>query len=200
LLFVVDGVSSVGAMPLEMDRWRVDVAFTGSQKALMAPPGAALLALGERAWRFNEQATCPRFYFDVHSIRDARDRGQNPWTPPLSVCFALRAAMRRIAAEGLDNVFARHREYGELVRWLVVEAGLELFVRDGSASNTVTAVRFPEATDSAAFMSRARNEYNTIFGGGEGQLQGKIFRIGHMGLADRKELAEAVDVAAGLIL
>ncbi len=199
LLFVVDGVSSVGAIPLDMDGWRVDVAFTASQKALMSPPGAALLAVTERAWRFNEKATCPRFYFDLRAIRDARDRGQSPWTPPLSVCFALRAAMRRIAAEGLEIVFARHREYGDIVRQRVAEAGLELFARDDSASNTVTAVRFPEATDPLAFMARAKDEYNTIFAGGEGELRGMIFRIGHMGWTDRKALTDAVDVAARLV-
>ena len=199
LLFVVDGVSSVGAIPLEMDAWRVDVAFTASQKALMAPPGAALLAVTERAWRFGREATCPRFYFDLRSISDALDRGQYPWTPPLPVCFALRAAIRRMASEGLENVFDRHREYGEFVRERVVATGLELFAKRGDASNTVTAIRFPHDADSAAFMARAQNEHNTIFGGGEGELRGRIFRIGHMGLADLKPLADAVDVAARLL-
>ena len=199
LLFVVDGVSSVGAIPLEMDARRVDVAFTASQKALMAPPGAALLAVTERAWRFSSGATCPRFYFDLRSISDALDRSQYPWTPPLPVCFALRAAMGRIAAEGLESVFDRHREYGEFVRGRVSAAGLELFARGGSASNTVTAVRFPHGADSAAFMARAQSEHNTIFGGGEGELRGRIFRIGHMGLTDLQPLADAVDVAARLL-
>ncbi len=200
LLFVVDGVSSVGAIPLEMENWGVDVAFTASQKALMAPPGAALLAVTERAWEFNKNATCPRFYFDLGTIRESRERGQSPWTPPLSVCFALLAAMQRIAAEGLENVFARHREHGDFVRRRVASAGLELFARGDAASNTVTAVRIPAGTDPAAFMSRARDECNTLFGGGEGELRGKIFRIGHMGSTDRKQLADAVDVAARLIL
>ncbi len=199
LLFVVDGVSSVGAIPLEMDAWRVDVAFTASQKALMAPPGAALLAMTERAWRFSRGATCPRFYFDIGSISDALDRGQYPWTPPLPVCFALRAAMERIAAEGLERVFDRHREYGAFVRGRLAAAGLELFARGDSASNTVTAVRFPHGADSAAFMARAESEHHTIFGGGEGELRGRIFRIGHMGLIDLQPLADAVDVAARLL-
>ena len=199
LLFVVDGVSSVGAIPLEMDAWRVDVAFTASQKALMAPPGAALLAVTERAWRFGREAACPRFYFDLSSISDALDQGQYPWTPPLPICFALRAAMERLASAGLENVFNRHRRYGEFVRERIVAAGLELFASSGSASNTVTAVRFPDGADSAAFMARAQREHDTIFGGGEGELRGRIFRIGHMGLIDLQPLADAVDVAVGLL-
>ncbi|MCY4108320.1 MAG: alanine--glyoxylate aminotransferase family protein [Chloroflexi bacterium] len=199
LLFVVDGVSSVGAIPLEMDAWRVDVAFTASQKALMAPPGAALLAVTERAWRFAREAACPRFYFDLRSISDALDQGQYPWTPPLPICFALRAAMERLASAGLASVFDRHRQYGEFVRERIVAGGLELFASRASASNTVTAVRFPDGADSAAFMARAQSEHDTIFGSGEGELRGRIFRIGHMGLIDFQPLADAVDVAARLL-
>ncbi len=199
LLFVVDGVSSVGAIPLRMDDWRVDVAYSASQKAWTAPPGAGLLAVGSRGWKFNNDASCPRFYFDLTTMRQALKQGQCPWTPPLPVCFALRASLREMREEGLDRVFSRHHEVGEFVRRRVIESGMDLFARHEVASDTVTAIRFPPTTDAGAFMTRAREDFGTVFGGGEGELRGKIFRIGHMGWTDRSALSGAVDVAAGLL-
>ena len=132
-------------------------------------------------------------------MRQALKQGQCPWTPPLPVCFALRASLWKMREEGLDRVFSRHHEVGQFVRGRVIESGMDLFARHEVASDTVTAIRFPPTTDFDVFMARARDDFGTVFGGGEGDLHGKIFRIGHMGWTDRSALSDAVDVAARLL-
>ena len=115
-LIVVDTVSSLGCIPLEMDAWGIDVAFTASQKGLMCPPGLMMLAAGPRAWEAHAQACLPRFYFDWASARRSLERGQHPVTPPVSLFFALDLALELLLAEGMEAVFARHQHLGEYVR------------------------------------------------------------------------------------
>ena len=146
-LIVVDAVSSLGCIPLEMDAWEIDVAFTASQKGLMCPPGLMMLAAGPRAWEANAQASLPRFYFDWASARRSLERGQHPVTPPVSLFYALDLALELLLAEGMEAVFARHQHLGEYVRKHVRAIGLLLLADTVHASNTVTAVRVPDGID-----------------------------------------------------
>ncbi len=193
-LILVDGVSSLGAIPLDTDGWGLDVVVTASQKGWMVPPGLAFVAVSERGWKANESAKMPRFYFDLARHRKMIHNGQTPWTPTVSVFFGLDVALERMAAEGQERIFARHARLSQLVRDGVKALGLELFAADQRfASATVTAIKCPEGIEVAALRSLLENEYDVILAGGQGKLSGKIFRIGHLGLVDEDDIRHALE-------
>lgn len=199
-LLLVDAVSSLGAIPLEMDAWGLDVVATGSQKGWMVPPGLAFVAMSERAWKANESARMPRFYFDLAKHRDSQAKGQTPFTPTMSIFFGLDIALDRMAAEGLEAIFARHARMGKLTREGVKALGLELLCQDERfASNTVTAVKCPEGIDVGALRNLMEDEYGTVLAGGQGKLSGKIFRIGHLGLCTEEDIRSSLDALAGAL-
>lgn len=192
-LLLVDAISSLGSVPLEVDGWGLDVVLTGSQKGWMVPPGLAFIAMSERAWRANESAKMPRFYFDLARHRDLLAKGQTPWTPALSIFFALDVALERMAEEGLEAIFARHARIGRLTREGVKPLGLELLARDERyASDTVTAVRCPEGVEVSALRRVLEDEHNVVLAGGQGKLAGKMFRIGHLGLVSEEDIRDTL--------
>ncbi len=193
-LLLVDAVSSLGAIPLEMDGWGLDVVVTGSQKGWMVPPGLAFVALSERAWKANESARMPRFYFDLAKARDFLQKSQTPWTPAMSVFFGLDLALEKMAAEGSESIYTRHANIGRTVREGVKALGLELLAADERyASNTVTAVRCPEGVEVSALRKMLEDDYNVVVAGGQARLAGKIFRFGHLGLVSEEDIRQALD-------
>src|SRR2546425_7360351 len=192
-LVLVDAVSSLGAIPFEADGWGLDVVVTGSQKGWMVPPGLAFVSMSERAWRAYENAKMPRFYLDLGRHRDALAKGQTPWTPAMSIFFGLDVALERMAEEGAERIFTRHASMGWMVREGVKVLGLELLCQDERyASDTVTAIKCPEGIEVSALRNAMEDEYNVIVAGGQGKLQGKIFRIGHLGLGGGEEIRETL--------
>ena len=192
-LIVVDAVSSLGCIPLEMDAWEIDVAFTASQEGLLCPPGLMMIAAGPRAWEANTQAKLPRFYFDWARARRSLERGQHPVTPPVSLFYALDLALELLLAEGLEAIFVRHRHMGDYVRKHVRAIGLHLLADLAHASNTVTAVRVPEGIDARVLLNILRERDLVVLAGGQEQLSGKIFRIGHMGSCEVRDLFTALN-------
>ncbi|MBE0415137.1 MAG: alanine--glyoxylate aminotransferase family protein [Dehalococcoidia bacterium] len=190
-LLLVDAISSLGAIDLPVDAWGCDVVITGSQKAWMAPPGLAMVSVSERAWQAHAQARMPRCYWDFARAKRFLEKGQTPWTPALSTIYALAAALELLQREGLKNIVARHARVGAKAREGVKSLGLSLFPEDSYASNTVTAVRAPEGLDVKRLLKSLREEYNTILAGGQQRLEGKIFRIGHLGYVNEDDI-EAV--------
>jgi aspartate aminotransferase-like enzyme len=184
-LMVVDGISSVGAMELRTDEWGVDVVVAGSQKALMAPPGLALISVSPKAWEAVAASRTPKFYWSFERMRKelGETEATTPFTPAISVIHALHAGVGRINTEGLQACFARHRRTARAVRAGIRALGLDILPREEDASETVTAVRLPETVDARVFLTRLRDEHGVVLGGGMGQLQGKIFRFGHLGWA-----------------
>jgi aspartate aminotransferase-like enzyme len=163
----------------------------------MVPPGLAFVCLSERAWKANESARMPRFYFDLAKARDFLQKGQTPWTPAVSVFFGLDVALEKMAREGPESVHARHASIGQMVREGVKALGLELLVSDERyASNTVTAVRCPEGVDVNALRRMLEDEYHVVVAGGQRALSGKIFRIGHLGLVSEEDIRDALDALA----
>jgi len=196
-LLLVDAVSSLGAIPLEMDAWGLDVVVTGSQKGWMVPPGLAFACLSERGWKAFDQARMPRFYFDLGKHRDAQAKGQTPFTPAMSIFFGLDVALERMANEGMEAIVTRHRKMGALTRDSVKSLGLELLCEDERfASDTVTAVKCPEGISVSDLRNAMEDEYNIILAGGQGKLSGKIFRIGHLGLVDEADIRATIDALA----
>ena len=193
-LLLVDAISSLGAIPVETDGWGLDVVVTGSQKGWMVPPGLVFISMSERAWKANESAKMPRFYFDLARHRDILPRGQTPWTPTVSVIFGLDVSLARMAAEGLERIWERHACVGQMTRDGVKALGLELLCDDGRfASNTVTAVKCPQGVEVAALRRLLEDEYDLVVAGGQGKLSGKIFRIGHLGLVDEDDIRHALE-------
>ena len=191
-LFVVDAVSSFGALELD-PAWGIDVVISGSQKALMCPPGLGIIALNKDAWSAVDAAKSPRFYFDLRSWRKYAEKGQTPVTPAVSIMYALDEALRLINEEGVKNVFARHKRIGNMVRSGVKSLGLELFAKKG-ASDIVTSVNVPYSIDVKTLLGIARERYNVIFAGGQKDLAGKIFRIGHVGHVGDEDILLALTV------
>ncbi len=192
-LIVVDAVSSLGCVPLEMDPWDIDVVFTGSQKGWMTPPGLMMIAASPRAWEANKTAKLPRFYFDWELGRKNLEKWQHPTTPPLSIFYALDLALEMMLAEGREAIFERHQRIGDYVRWRAKEMGLRLLADHKNASNTVTAVLTPESVDTRKLLNTLREQDHVVFGGGQQHLDGKIFRVGHLGFFEEVDLVEAMD-------
>jgi aspartate aminotransferase-like enzyme len=180
-LVVVDSVSGLGGLEVAMDKWDLDVVISGSQKALMTPPGLGLVGIRPRAWAAMEQATLPRFYWDYQSYRKGLDKGNTPYTPAVSLWFALKEALAMIHDEGLENVYRRHQELGAMFRAGVRALGLELLSEEFSASNTITAVVIPENIGAKNLQRALRERFGLSVAGGQKDLSGKIIRVGHMG-------------------
>jgi serine---pyruvate transaminase len=178
---VVDSVSGMGASEFMMDAWRFDVVVAASQKALSVPPGIAMAAVSRRAWERMAQATIPRFYFDLRKAREFAELMQTPWTPPISLAFALDVALDLYEREGAHNVWARHARHAEAIRGAVTAMGLELFSRPDAHSATVVAMKVPVGADAAQARRIMRERHGMVIGGGQQELKGKILRIGTMG-------------------
>ncbi len=193
ILILVDAISSLGSVPLPIDAWDLDVVFTGSQKGWMVPPGMAMVAVSDRAWKAADEAKIPRYYFDYKKAKSYLEKGETPWTPAVSVYFAMDVALVKLEAEGLKNIHERHARLGQFTRDSVKKLGLKLLADERVASNTVTSVLVPEGVDGPALNKMMRTEYNTVLAGGQGPLTGKIFRIGHLGLVSQEDLQACFD-------
>jgi serine---pyruvate transaminase len=183
-LLVVDAVSSLGAVPVETDAWGLDVVVSGSQKALMTPPGLSLATVSPAAWERSAGATSPRYYFDWSQLRAALEKGSTPSTPAVSVVVQLDTALGLLLEEGLEEAFARHAALGRACREGAKAMGLELFSPDEERSAVVTAIRVPEATDARELVLALRDRFGITVAGGHGDLASEIFRIGHIGHYD----------------
>jgi len=192
-LLLVDAISSLGCIELQSDAWGCDVVVTGSQKGWMVPPGLAFVSLSQEAWEANRKAQMPRFYWDFSVAKKYLEIGQTPWTPAISVFYALDVSLDLIAQEGLQNVFARHARVGRKAREGVKELGLSLFAEESHASNTVTAVNLPGGIDGRELLRKMREEHGVVLAGGQQELAGKIFRIGHLGWVQEGDIEKVLE-------
>ena len=192
-LLLVDGISSVCSIPLQTDEWECDVVVSASQKGWMLPPGLAFISFSPLAWKFNSVSDMPRFYFDLIQYKSYYEKGQPPWTPALSIIFALDKALEQIIDEGMENVYSRHSSIANQVRNGIKAIGLSLFPDISVASNTVTAVKSPDGLDADILRKQVQQDHDVVLAGGYGPQQGKIFRIGHLGYVNPKEIDETID-------
>lgn len=181
-MLFVDGVSSIGSMDFRFDEWGVDIAVTGSQKGFMLPAGLAIIGFSEKAMAATQTGTLPRTFFDVHDMAKGYANNAYPYTPAVGLLNGLNQSCTMLLAEGLDNVFARHRRIAEGVRSAVKAWGLELCAAEPSLySDTVSAIRTPEGFNATQIVTHAAEKYGVAFGVGLGEVAGKVFRIGHLG-------------------
>lgn len=190
ILIVVDAVSSLGGVEMQMDEWDLDVVITASQKALMTPPGLAFASVSGRAWEKIKNNDNIRYYWSFEKARDSFP--QTPYTPPVSLIMAQNKALDIIMREGLENVYIKHKKIKSAVKKAVENLGFEIFADDACASDLITAVKVPDGFDTAQFIKNVE-KFGVILSGGQKVLKGKIFRISHMGYINKDFLLRGMD-------
>lgn len=190
-LCVVDGITAVGVFPLPFDEWGIDALVTGSQKALMLPPGLAFAALSPRAWAAAARSDLPRFYFDLARERKNLLKDTTAWTPAISLIEGLDLVLDRIRGEGHASLFRRHALAARAMRAGALGLGLDLLAPD-APSDAVTAIRIPDPPGAGAVVKRFREGYAITIAGGQDRLKGRIIRLSHMGDIDRFHVVRAL--------
>ncbi|MEN6549527.1 MAG: alanine--glyoxylate aminotransferase family protein [Armatimonadia bacterium] len=194
-MILVDCVSALGGMPVEMAQAGYTAAASGSQKALMLPPGLAFVTLSDAGQRVAPVATMPKYYFNLPKALAALTKGQTPYTPNVNMIVALQASLRLITAEGLPQFQSRHHRLSAACRAAARAAGLDLLAADDCASDIVTAIKSPAGLDSGQLVKRLREKHNILISGGQDALKGKIFRIGHLGACQVADLQRTWEAA-----
>ncbi len=185
-IFVVDSITGIGTMPLEIEDWGLDIVIGGSQKAFMIPPGIAFLSISQKAWTLAESSNSPRYYFDLQRERKNAAAGESAWTPNTSLLLALAETLKYIRSLGMDKLVANAQLLAKATREAVTELGLELF--STSPGSSVTAVRPPAGMDSGVIVKEFRTRFNAIITNGQGSMKGQIFRLAHLGYFDFHDL------------
>ncbi|HEV8715369.1 MAG TPA: alanine--glyoxylate aminotransferase family protein [Candidatus Binatia bacterium] len=191
VLLIVDGITAVGATEVAMDQWGIDVLVTGSQKALMLPPGLAFLALSAKAWDRVETATLPRFYFDLRRERKEQQKHTTAYTPAISLIYGLHEVLRLLRAEGLEHVFARHAHLAAATRAAAQALGMRLLAPD-HPSPAATGIWLPPQVDGSRLLTYLRDRMGVDIAGGQDHLKGKIARISHIGYAGPFDVITAI--------
>jgi aspartate aminotransferase-like enzyme len=191
VLLVVDGITAVGVYDLPMDRLGIDVLVTGSQKALMLPPGLGFIALSPRAWKRAETRRLPAFYFDLQRERKNQSDNTTAYTPAVSLVNGLHAVLAMLEAEGLPNVFRRHALLADATRSAVRELGLRLLA-PGAPSPAATGLHLPEGIDGGKLAKYLRDRMGVTFAGGQDHLKGKVLRIAHIGYFGGFDIVTAI--------
>jgi aspartate aminotransferase-like enzyme len=189
-LLVVDGISGLGAMECRTDAWHLDVVVTGSQKALMLPPGLAFVAVSEKAWKKIEATPVRSFYFDLRRYRKAVAENDTPFTPANTLIKAQRASLKRIRAEGIENLWARHARIAAACRAGVAAMGLEVFAE--RPNNALTVITVPAGVDGSGTLKKLEKGYGFKLADGQDTMKGKIWRLSHMGYTDAFDVLGAL--------
>ena len=200
-LYIVDTVSSLGGDYVDVDKYGIDVCVTGSQKCLAAPPGMAAITLSDEAWACVDKVETNTFYLDMKAARKSGNKNppETPYTPSVSLTYAMNEALKIVMEEGVDNRVKRHHKAAKASVDAVKALGLELFADEKVSSATVTAVKMPEGISDSDFRGTTRDKYGVELAGGQDHLKGNVFRIGHMGNITYKELTQTF-AAIGMTL
>jgi aspartate aminotransferase-like enzyme len=190
-LTVCDGITGIGVWDIPVDAWGLDIAITGSQKALMLPPGMAFASVSKRAWKSIETSDLPKYYFSWKKEHKSLLKNQSAWTPAISLIIGLREALRMMKEETLPGIFDRHAKLAAATRAGVQALGLELFAPKAPA-NALTAVKGPDGIDTGKITKTLRDQLGVTIAGGQGDMKGKIFRIAHLGYATRFDVVTAI--------
>jgi aspartate aminotransferase-like enzyme len=187
-LLMVDGISSVGSVDIRPEAWGLDVVVAGSQKGWMVPPGLAFVSVSPRAWERQARSRLPRFYFDWARAKKSAASGETPWTPAVSLFYALQAGLQLMRAEGLEPIFERHLRLAQYTRDGLADLDLRLLAAPRFASPTVTTAYLPNGVSGKALLRALDERHGVVLAGGQGNLSGKIFRVGHMGWVEQQDL------------
>ena len=188
---IADCVTSLGACNIPMDEWGIDVIASGSQKGYMIPPGLSFVAMSKRAWEANEQSNLPKFYLDLKQYLKTANKNSNPFTPAINLYFALEASLTMMQKEGLNNIFARHARHQKATQEGIKAMGLNLFTKESFGSPAITAVE-PKNLDAETIRKLIKNDFDILLAGGQDHLKGKIFRIGHLGFVNDRDIISVI--------
>ncbi len=197
-VIVVDAITGIGVFNIPMDEWGLDVVISGSQKALMLPPGLSFVALSDKAWRFVERSDLPKYYFDFKKELKSIKKNQSSYTPAISLFIGLRETLNMIRKEGLERVFERHERLARATREAIKALGLELFAPD-SPSNAVTAVKIPEGIDGERLKDLFFERFGITVAEGQDRAKGKIIRIAHLGYYDKLDMVMVISALEMLL-
>ena len=186
-IFVVDAITGLGTMPLDIDGWGLDIVIGGSQKAFMVPPGVAFLSVSPKAWAMTETAKLPKYYFNLKKEQKNAVNGESSWTPATSLILALAEALKYIKTLGMDKLIDNAQQLARATRAACGALGLELFSPENPAAS-VTAVKAPAGLDSGAIVKEFKSRFGSIIANGQGSMKGQIFRIAHLGYFDFPDL------------
>ena len=186
-IFVVDAITGLGTMPLDIDGWGLDVVIGGSQKAFMIPPGLAFMSISAKAWKLAATSTLPHFYFNLKKEKKSGDAGESSWTPATSLILALAEALKYVKQVGMANLIRNAEMLAEAMRAAAQKLGLELFAA-GCPGSSVTSIKAPAGMDSGVIVKEFRNRFGAIIANGQGTMKGQIFRIAHLGYFDFADL------------
>jgi aspartate aminotransferase-like enzyme len=190
-LSIIDAVTSLGAANVPIDAWSLDVVCSGSQKGFMIPPGLGFVTVSPKAWDAYKVAKLPRYYMDLGKYSKGAAKNTTPFTPPVNLIFALQAALTMMKTEGLENIFARHLRHMHATRAAITAMGLALYAPDGHGSPAITAVA-PTTVDAEQIRSVMKKKFDIVLAGGQDDLKGKIFRIGHLGFVCDRDILTAL--------
>ena len=197
-ILVCDGISAVGAIPMETDAWGIDMLVSGSQKALMLPPGLAFITVSPKAWKRIDERKPMAFYFDIKKARKNLATFDNPWTPAVTLVVGLKKSLEIINARGIEQVWKDHTRLAKAARAAAKAMGLQVFA--DPPADCVTAIKLPENIDGEALVKRLRKDCGITIAGGQDQLKGKIIRISHMGYADSTDVIIAISAVEMLLV
>jgi aspartate aminotransferase-like enzyme len=186
-IFVVDAITGLGTMPLDIDGWGLDIVIGGSQKAFMVPPGIAFLSVSPKAWALMDSAKLPRFYFNLKKERKNAVNGESSWTPATSLMLGMGEALKYIKTLGMDQLVDNAQQLARATRAACQALGLELFAPE-SPSGSVTAIKAPAGMDSGVIVKEFKSRFGSIIANGQGSMKGQIFRIAHLGYFDFADL------------
>jgi aspartate aminotransferase-like enzyme len=185
-LFIVDAITGLGTMPLDIEAWGLDVVIGGSQKAFMIPPGLAFLSVSAKAWKKAESATLPHFYFDLKKEKKNGDAGESAWTPAVSLVLAMAEALKYVRSLGMANLIANAQMLARATRAAAGELGLEVFAKRPGSS--VTGLKSPAGMDSGAIVKAFRERFGAVITNGQGSMKGQMFRLAHLGYFDISDM------------
>jgi aspartate aminotransferase-like enzyme len=186
-IMVVDAITGLGTMPLDIDGWGLDVVIGGSQKAFMVPPGLAFMSISPKAWKTGETSNLPHYYFNLKKEKKSGDAGESSWTPATSLILALGVALKYVKEIGMANLVANAQMLAHATRAAAQKLGLELF-SPGSPGSSVTAIKAPAGMDSSVIVKEFRSRFGAVIANGQGSMKGQMFRIAHLGYFDFADL------------
>ena len=198
LLLVVDGISGIGVQPFKMDDWGIDIAVTGSQKGFMLPPGLAFVCVAKSAWESIEKSDLPKYYWNFKKMQKALSNKTTAYTPAISLIMAAGKSIEMIKNEGIENVWSRHARLANATREGAKALGLELFAGDDSG-NVLTSIKIPDGVTFDAGIKKLRDETGVTIAGGQDELKGKMFRIGHMGYVNDFDIVLAMSAVEKIL-
>ena len=191
-VLVVDAVSGLGVVDIQMDAWGVDVVVSGSHKGFMLPPGVSFVGMSEKAYKLVEKCETPRYYFDLRKSKKVFDKPDTPFTPAIGIIVALVDSLKKFKDEGLENLFAKYAKLAEGTRAAAKALGMTILAGDDCVSNAVTPIVLPEGVDGGKVVKIMRDTYGITVAGGQAQLKGKIIRIAHMGCVDEYDILAGI--------